>query len=97
MSITVIMPQFLKKHSNVKCRLWPKEGKKKKLYISSILADKVVFRLRLTILNNFTCILELNNEVNGWWMVGTGFSFFEWKITEKQGDKTEWSYGNGLE
>ena len=89
MSITVIMPQFLKKHSNVKCRLWPQEG--------SILADKVVFRLRLTILNNFTCILELNNEVNGWWMVGTGFSFFEWKITEKQGDKTEWSYGNGLE
>lgn len=66
-----------------------RQKKKKKLYISSILADKVVFRLRLTILNNFTCILELNNEVNGWWMVGTGFSFFEWKITEKQGDKTE--------
>ena len=59
-----------------------------KLYISSTLGEKVVFRLRLTILNNFTCILDLNNEVNGWWMVGTGFSVFEWEITDKQRDKT---------
>lgn len=62
--------------------------KKKKLYIISTLGEKVVFRLRLTILNNFTCILDLNNEVNGWWMVGTGFSLFEWEITDKQRDKT---------
>ena len=65
-----------------------KKKQNTKLYISSTLGEKVVFRLRLTILNNFTCILDLNNEVNGWWMVGTGFSVFEWEITDKQRDKT---------
>ena len=38
----------------------------------------------------YTCIVELNNYINGWQMVRAGLSLLEWVFIDEQG-RLQWS------
>lgn len=42
--------------------------------------------------SQYTYVLELNNEINGWQITRGGFSLFEWKVSDKHGEKARMIY-----
>lgn len=66
---------------------------KSTVYKHWVLVNTKLFSTGVQVNNSNTayyiCILELNNQGNGWWIVGAKFSLLEWEFKNKQEDEAK--------